>query len=138
MAFTAVSNAPDGPPVRGWRPTVLVVEDMLEMREILATVLEHADFDVITAADGAEAIAAAERVHPNVILMDIAMPIMDGIKATKVLKASAGNCDTPVVAYCCDPASVDRESALFARIMPKSSNPRVLIDELHDLALKHP
>jgi CheY-like chemotaxis protein len=77
---------------------VLVVDDFDEARRMLAEYLETAaGFSVETAADGREAIELAQRVRPGVVVMDLAMPVMDGVTAIKELKANSETRDIPVV-----------------------------------------
>ena len=77
---------------------VLVVDDFDEARRMLAEYLSTAaGFLVETAADGREAIELAQRVSPGVIIMDLAMPVMDGVMAIKKLKANRETRDIPVV-----------------------------------------
>lgn len=70
------------------RDRVLVVDDAASLRELLTLLLDiEDDFHVVgTAADGREAIAAAERLHPDVVLLDLAMPVMDGLEALPALR----------------------------------------------------
>src|SRR5690349_8904957 len=66
---------------------VLVVEDHDDARELVAHILRSAGFLVRTAANGLEGVIAAHEMHPHVIVMDIDMPILDGIEATRLIKA---------------------------------------------------
>jgi DNA-binding NarL/FixJ family response regulator len=68
---------------------VLVVDDAANLRDLLTLLLEaEDDFEVVgTAADGAQAIVAAERLEPDVILLDLLMPVMDGLQALPQLRA---------------------------------------------------
>jgi CheY-like chemotaxis protein len=75
-----------GLPPRQRSHTLLVVDDDPDMRELLQTELESQGFAVITARHGAEAVASAKTMAPDVILMDLLMPVMDGIEAIKKLK----------------------------------------------------
>ena len=73
-----------------YRVRVLVVDDSDDNRELAETVLEAAGFDVITARNGLEGVVAAHCEHPAIVLMDVTMPILDGIEAARLPKASAG------------------------------------------------
>lgn len=79
-------------------PLVLVVDDVAHGREIFAEYLEFRGFRVATAADGQEAIDQAFELHPDVILMDLSLPKIDGWEATRRLKADDRTRDIPVIA----------------------------------------
>lgn len=65
---------------------ILVVDDHRDIRAALQSVLEHTGYRVIEAADGEEALRAASVLHPDLVLMDVAMPKMDGLTATRLLR----------------------------------------------------
>ncbi len=69
-------------------PRVLVVDDDADTREMYANALVEAGYDVATAETGHEAIIAARRTHPEVVLMDLAMPVLDGWDAAQTLKSA--------------------------------------------------
>src|SRR5689334_13138572 len=75
----------DGRPKRP--NAVLIADDYGDVRELLARVLEEAGFVVRTAANGLEAFLAAYEMRPAVIVMDLSMPVLDGIDATRLIKA---------------------------------------------------
>lgn len=79
-------------------PLVLVVDDYRDAREMYAQYLVFSGFRVAEAADGAEAIEQALREAPDIILMDLSLPGMDGWEATRRLKADRRTRDIPVVA----------------------------------------
>jgi two-component system cell cycle response regulator DivK len=79
-------------------PLVLVVDDVDHGREIFAEYLEYRGFRVATAADGLEAIEKAFELRPDVILMDLSLPGIDGWEATRRLKADERTRDTPIIA----------------------------------------
>jgi two-component system OmpR family response regulator len=77
---------------------VLVVEDELPLRQALVDVLEFAQFAVVSAHNGEEGLALALKEEPDVILLDIIMPVMDGFSMLKKLRASGGyGAKVPVV-----------------------------------------
>ena len=76
---------------------VLIVDDTEWNRDLLVQLLED-EYDVVEAADGGEAISKAEQEKPNLILMDLGMPVMDGWEATSRIKANAELKDIPVIA----------------------------------------
>ncbi|HVO84529.1 MAG TPA: response regulator [Syntrophobacteria bacterium] len=87
----------DGPRQQKVSHTVLVAEDDREVRDLLKLEFELEGFTVLTAANGAEAITTAERSQPDVILMDVLMPIVDGIEATQRLLGKKATKHIPVL-----------------------------------------
>lgn len=77
---------------------VLVVEDYEDSREFLKFLLEHHGCQVLEAANGYEAIETVKEQLPDLILMDISMPVMDGLTATRKLRESAETSKLPIVA----------------------------------------
>jgi two-component system cell cycle response regulator DivK len=84
--------------VDGGRPTVLVVEDNGDNRIIMQAWLEHAGYRVLLANDGARGVATARMNRPDVILMDVALPVMDGWAAVQAIKADATTTAIPIIA----------------------------------------
>ena len=80
------------------RPRVLVVDDYPDAREMYAEYLQFSGFDVIEAGNGMEAIERAADSAPDIILMDLSLPVMDGWEATRRLKADKATADIPIVA----------------------------------------
>ena len=77
--------------------TILVVEDDAELREILQVEFELEGLTAITATNGSEAVTAARELKPDLILMDIMMPVMDGIEATKIVKSNEETKHIPII-----------------------------------------
>jgi CheY-like chemotaxis protein len=77
--------------------TVLIVEDQIEMRAINAMYLHHHGFRVLATDNGVEGLEAAREERPDVIVMDISIPGMDGIRATEALKRDPQTEDIPVL-----------------------------------------
>src|SRR5213082_3933027 len=80
------------------KPRVLLVDDYPDAREMYAEYLEFSGFDIVQAGNGVEAIERALDSHPDVILMDLSLPVMDGWEATRRLKADERTENIPVVA----------------------------------------
>jgi CheY-like chemotaxis protein len=80
------------------KPRVLVVDDYPDAREMYTEYLDYCGFDVIEAANGMEALQRAIDSQPDIILMDLSLPIMDGWEATRRLKADERTAAIPVVA----------------------------------------
>jgi CheY-like chemotaxis protein len=78
--------------------TILIVDDFDDTRCLLRTWLERKGFRVVEAENGREAISEAESESPDLIIMDLEMPELDGISATKLLRRSEKNAHTPIVA----------------------------------------
>lgn len=77
--------------------TVLIVEDDNELREILHAEFELEGLTVLTATDGSEAVTTVRKLKPDLILMDIMMPVMSGIEATEIIKSDEDTRHIPVV-----------------------------------------
>src|ERR1043166_7378366 len=80
------------------RPRVLLVDDYPDAREMYSEYLEFSGFDVVEAANGMEALQRAVEAAPDIILMDLSLPVMDGWEATRRLKADERTAGIPVVA----------------------------------------
>ncbi|MCB9555103.1 MAG: response regulator [Deltaproteobacteria bacterium] len=112
---------------------ILLVEDNLHNRRIFAGVLTHYGFEVEEATDGAAAIEAAQRFQPDLILMDLSLPVLDGWEATRRIKAIDGLSDRPIIALTAHAMSGDRERALEAGCddyMSKPIAPRQVVAEV--------
>jgi two-component system cell cycle response regulator DivK len=90
---------------------ILLVEDNHDNRAIYRTILEHFGYDVIEAHDGEEGVDAARRQHPDVILMDISIPRLDGWEATRILKADPDTSAIPIVALTAHALATDQAKA---------------------------
>jgi len=80
------------------RPCVLLVDDYPDAREMYSEYLQYSGFDVIEAGNGIEALQQAIDREPDIILMDLSLPVMDGWEATRRLKADRRTARIPVVA----------------------------------------
>jgi CheY-like chemotaxis protein len=80
------------------RPRVLLVDDYPDAREMYTEYLEYSGYDVVQAANGMEALQRALDATPDIILMDLSLPVMDGWEATRRLKADQRTADIPVIA----------------------------------------
>ncbi len=80
------------------RPRVLIVDDYPDAREMYSEYLQFSGFDVVEAANGMEALQRAVDTEPDIILMDLSLPVMDGWEATRRLKADKRTATIPVVA----------------------------------------
>ena len=115
------------------RPIVLIAEDQQELRQLYAQQLVMSGFDVIEAANGAEAIDLTSLNLPDVILMDLSMPVVDGWEATKRLRADERTAHIPVVALTAHDGSGELQRATTAGcnwFVPKPCPPDALITEV--------
>jgi CheY-like chemotaxis protein len=80
------------------RPRVLLVDDYVDAREMYMEYLEYTGFEVVQASNGTEALKEAVASNPDIILMDLSLPVMDGWEATRRLKADQRTAHIPVVA----------------------------------------
>jgi PAS domain S-box-containing protein len=94
-------------------PLVLLVEDNVENVALMEDYLTNAGYRVLVAGSGAEAVVMAEAKQPDLILMDIQMPVMDGLEATRRIRA-AGMTSTPIIAVTALAMRGDRERCLAA------------------------
>ena len=94
--------------------SVLLVEDNEMNRDMLSRRLKKAGFDVDVATDGQAGVEAAANGRPDLIVMDLSLPIMDGWEATRVLKADPGTREIPVIALTAHAMTGDRDKALEA------------------------
>ena len=96
------------------KPRVLVVEDNIDNFELVRFLLERAGYQVFSAANGVEGVDAAKREQPDLILMDLSMPEMDGWNATSHLKADEQTRHIPVLALTAHTLPGDRKRAIDA------------------------
>jgi two-component system cell cycle response regulator DivK len=116
---------------------ILVVEDHEDNRQILRDLLSSGGFDMIEAENGAEAIAAAEANHPDLILMDIQLPIVDGYEATRRIKANPALKAIPIIVVTSYALSGDEEKARRAGCddyVTKPFSPRELLAKIRHYA----
>ena len=93
---------------------VLYVEDNDDNVFMLRSRLTRAGFAELVANDGAAGVAMAASERPDVILMDLSLPVLDGWEATRLIKAAPETCHIPVIALSAHAMSGDREKALAA------------------------
>ena len=90
---------------------ILVVEDQEDLRAILRDFLSASGYTVIAAMDGAESVAKAASEHPDLVLMDIQLPVLDGYDATRQIKALPGLATIPIIAVSSFAMKGDEEKA---------------------------
>lgn len=78
------------------KPTALIADDSLVNRRLLNEMLKRMGYDIIEASDGEQAVEAFKEHRPDIVFMDISMPVMDGFEATRIIKANSGGVFTPL------------------------------------------
>ena len=113
--------------------TVLLVEDNEDNRIVYSTILKHYGYRVVEALNGEEGIARARSEKPDVILMDISIPIIDGWEATQVLKHDPATQNIPIIALTAHALASDREKAMEVGCdgyLAKPCEPRAVVAEV--------
>ena len=95
-------------------PRILLVEDNEMNRDMLSRRLQRRGYEVIIALDGQQGVAMAQSESPDLILMDMSLPLIDGWEATRALKSAAETKQIPVIALTAHAMSTDRDKALEA------------------------
>ncbi len=95
-------------------PKILLVEDNEMNRDMLSRRLQRKGFEVVLAVDGQSGVEMAQTETPDLVLMDMSLPVLDGWEATRRLKAEAATQRIPVIALTAHAMSGDREKALEA------------------------
>ena len=112
---------------------ILVVEDQEDNRRIERDLLTTTDYEVMEAENGEEALAAVAKQRPDLILMDIQLPVMDGYEATRRIKADPQLRAIPIIAVTSYALSGDEEKARAAGcddFVPKPYSPRQLLAKI--------
>lgn len=115
---------------RTTQSTILLVEDHDDTRRVYSLMLRHAGFRVLEAATGAEAVQHALEDAPDLILMDMNLPMFDGWEAAKQIKADSRASAAPLLAFSAlvdSIADLRRESAVFDGFIAKPVSPSELV-----------
>ena len=115
------------------RPLILIVEDETDLRKLYVEQLVISGFDVIEAGNGADALTRTESDAPDVVLMDLSLPVVDGWEATRRIKSDTRTAHIPVVALTAHDGAGELERARHAGcdwFVPKPCPPDALITEL--------
>ena len=117
-------------------PTILLVEDNEPSRDALGRRLQRRGYRVVDAVDGRQAVSAAREMKPDLILMDLGLPVIDGWEATHLLKADAATQRIPIIVLSAHAMTNDRERALKAGADDFDSKPihfERLIEKIEDI-----
>lgn len=115
---------------------ILVIEDTEDNRRILRDLLSHAGFDLLEACDGERGVALALSEKPDLVLMDMQLPVVDGYEAARRIKADPAMARTPIVAVTSYALSGDEEKARAAgcdAYVAKPFSPRLLLAKVKEL-----
>ena len=122
-----------------YRGLILLVEDNVANAMMLSDYLEHNNFQVVVAQNGLEALARASEINPNIILMDMQMPVMDGMEATRRLRADSRFRSIPIIALSALAMLGDRERCLQAGASTYMSKPvslKQLVNTIDSLTIQ--
>ena len=114
---------------------ILVVEDQEDNRQILRDLLTNAGFEMIEAENGAEAVASVQARRPDLILMDIQLPILDGYEATRRIKANPDLKSIPIIVVTSYALDGDEDRARLAGCddyVAKPFSPRQLLAKIKE------
>jgi CheY-like chemotaxis protein len=121
------------------RQTILIADDKPSNRELLRTILEHANYIVVEAADGEEALSMTTEAKPTLVILDIHMPKRDGFDVIKELRNNPALQDLPIMALTAS-ASLDEEDRImrsgFDACLIKPIGPARLRDAVASLLLQ--
>jgi CheY-like chemotaxis protein len=93
---------------------ILHVEDTIECQQLVEAVLKYYGYEVLTARDGAEGVMLAQSNHPDVILMDLHLPTLDGLEATRQIRSMPGVAHIPIIALTASDEQTDYQRAMTA------------------------
>ncbi len=80
------------------RKTILIVEDYADARSFMKCLIESYGYRVLEASNGQQAVETVQQEHPDLVLMDLAMPVMDGLTATRIIRGFDGTARLPIIA----------------------------------------
>ena len=114
---------------------ILVVEDQEDNRQILRDLLTSSGYEITEAGDGEEALRSISARRPDLILMDIQLPVMDGYEATRRIKADPASKDIPIIVVTSYALSGDEDKARAAGgddYVTKPYSPRALLAKIRE------
>lgn len=115
---------------------ILVVDDDQDVRLLMGVRLRKSGYDVVTAEDGEEAVRIVRQAKPDLILLDLGLPKMDGYEVCRTLKSGPETCGIPIIILSAKSQQTDREQASAAgaeSYMAKPFNPVVILEAIRHL-----
>lgn len=121
------------------RQRLLIVDDSDANRETTAAILEEAGFEVVTATNGLEGVIVAHFARPSVVLMDLTMPVLNGLEAARLIRLSSATQDLKVIAYTARPDLFDGAvTRWFADVILKPASPETIVRLVQKVADSEP
>lgn len=119
---------------------ILIVDDEQPITEVLSTVLQNEGFNVDTAANGREGLDQVERKNYDLVLLDIMMPVIDGIEMLRRMRADEASVDIPVILMSAGAQTLQDVGASYAAFLAKPFNLPQLLGTIKDVlrAREHP
>lgn len=114
---------------------VIVVEDNIDNLRLITYALAHAGYEILPAENGEEGVALAIRERPSFIIMDINLPGIDGLEATRRIRASEADGGIPIIAVTSYAMYGDRQKILDAgctAYFEKPIDPLTIVDQIHE------
>ena len=124
--YSTISSGPHAM-VASRTAAVLVVDDADDVRDLVALLLRDAGFVVRTAVNGLEGLLMAYEMRPDVIVMDLTMPVLSGLEATRLIKSTQATRETRVIAYTANSSIPPPLERWFVAIVSKPSPPDVVL-----------
>jgi two-component system, cell cycle response regulator DivK len=118
------------------QPCILIAEDFEDNRIALKLMLKLAGFNVLEAEDGPQAVDVVRREKPDLVLMDISLPVLDGLQATRALRAEAEFAQLPIIIVSAYDDQINRDQAQAAGGTAYLSKP-IEFDQLRTLIAQH-
>jgi CheY-like chemotaxis protein len=127
--YSTIDSGPEDPHeiVKPRAAAVLVVDDVEDVRDLVALVLRNAGFVVRTAVNGLDGLLTAYEMRPDVIVMDLTMPVLNGLEATRLIKATHATRESRVIAHTGNGAIPPPLERWFVAIVAKPSPPAVVL-----------
>ena len=116
---------------------ILIADDELRLRKVVAMFLKKSGHDLIEVSDGQQALAALEDNDPDVVVLDVVMPVMDGIEALRRIRAGNRHKDIPVILLTANISVADREEGIKAgasAYVTKPFSPKDLLEKIIETA----
>ena len=130
---TVQTPIPASPPLEIARATILVIEDYSDTRELLAALFQRRGYNVIEAEDGVEGLLKAGWLYPDLIIMDLSLPEMDGVEAARRIHAQAKLSKIPIFvvsAYLTEAVKADVRAAGCMEIFSKPFDAETLVNKV--------